>query len=187
MILAHKKIFHPIRFEMKCDEKDIHSKVIELRQFALKHFDKVTKVFRLYDKDCFLINDADCLLEIKRANIGHKERERVSLSQKSIVAFAFRMPNGRNGCIGFSTYEEDSESGYWVGMFDTLTKDRLSICIHSHVLCYMLLHQASNLKIDIKHDGKIIHYQDGFELLSVLNGLFHQGRESACSCLEATT
>jgi hypothetical protein len=187
MILAHKKIFHPIHFEMKCDEKDIHSNVIELRSFALKYFDKVTKVFRLYDKDCFPINDEDHLIEIKKANIEHKERERINLSQKSIVAFAFRMPNGKNGYIGFSTYEEDSESDYWVGAFDTMSKDRSSICVHSHVLCYMLLHQVSNLKIDIKHDSKIIHYEDGFELLSVLNGLFHQGRESACSCLEATT
>lgn len=160
------KVLSPLQFELICDQKNVYESLILLRRIAADKFDKVTKIFRLYDDECTPKQD-DPLLEAKIQGVGLlvKLNRIITLQPRSIIGFAFLMPNKRPGYIALATYEDTVEMrdgmvvetslrgrAAWCGIIETFKTPSpddcdQEVCSESHKKAIELLDEANNLEI----------------------------------------
>jgi len=191
------RVLSPLQFEIQCDKDSVYNHIIALRQFALENFDRVTKVFRLYDSDCQPLNDSDPLFHLKAMSVGLMVRFNriVTLQPRSIIAFAFQMPNGRAGYMGLSTYADTVEmtdslvietplrgKAHWCGQIETfkipqdVTNEEQEVCIESHRLSCKFLDQVQDAGILVSHYDATGYFLDrNEEVLARLGQLVCKG------------
>jgi hypothetical protein len=131
-----------LQFELESTCENVYQDIFALRKKAEQLFSKTSRIFRLFDEDCFPSSSRDVLLEPKLMSqcILLRDKKIKTIWPTTTIGFAFLLPTNKVGYIGFSTYE-DKDKYFWNGLVDTFDmSSKLKDCIESHKLvCDFLL------------------------------------------------
>lgn len=157
------RILTPLQFELLSERDEMYDNVLALRDAATSKFEKVSKVFRLFDEACKPVSTDDMLMDVKLQAQGLilKLNRVVSVVPRSVVGFSYLLPNGKIGQMALATYPDVVKlrdgmnlevpcrgKAAWCGLIKTLKRDCphetevCDKCVQSHELACELLDVA---------------------------------------------
>lgn len=97
-----------VHFALSCAEQDTIRNLVTLRDAAEYAFDRVSKIFRLYQDECLVDGTSDPLIDLKlraQSFVIYK-KELKTIAPIEIAGFAAELRNGKMVYFGFAKYPE---------------------------------------------------------------------------------